>query len=571
MRGGRFSLIVIGVCIIAAATVPTLREAARTVITWWKPEIVWPAPERTRHVADRHPQDVFIQLAWAEDAAARSEFEAWLTEEERVADLSFLRQVVSRFPKSEAAHLRLSAYLLRSTGHIARAEERIGLPSERSYLPREHTPADLQALDEAIQHLKAARDLSPENAAPAFLLARALYERHEDEQAEKALRTALSRPGWSFYSRETANAALTFYEESGVPIVFLRGRSSDAEFTALSEAKMRLAALARMLSGLAEESRQAGQHEEAIFYLEAEIYLAHLMLEKSDYALDGLFAKAILAVTSMYFISEAEREEIRNLGISRKEMVERLEDVPAENLRTYLAEHGRSDLAHDFESDLVQAKAARALSRHMTDEMIREFERIFSSPRVVRAALAWGQAAYVLVLLIMAGLISVLLRTWKEKRTPPRWRWWEWSVLVLFALVPGYLFQFYRHLHLFFDIYKTLEIARGTRERGDVWTLEANFNTPVIILISAGALLLLVVPIVGGLLKRRRQQPEERLGKFRACLASFRTLLPPTFAVLLAAALILTIPAQLKMQRWADEQKKIIQQGEVEYWKIGRP
>jgi hypothetical protein len=58
------------------------------------------------------------------------------------------------------------------------------------------------------------------------------------------------------------------------------------------------------------------------------------------------------------------------------------------------------------------------------------------------------------------------------------------------------------------------------------------------------------------------------MGKFQAILASYRILLPPTFAVLLLMTLIFTIPAQLRLQRWANEQKKIIQVGEVKYWGI---
>lgn len=99
MKAGRFSLVLIVVCLIAAAAVPPLREMVRAVAASRQP---LPTQEQVERAARKHPRDVYIQLALAQDSEAR------------IRSASRLRRIVSLFPKAPAAHLRLTMPLLGS-------------------------------------------------------------------------------------------------------------------------------------------------------------------------------------------------------------------------------------------------------------------------------------------------------------------------------------------------------------------------------------------------------------------------------------------------------------------------
>jgi hypothetical protein len=164
---------------------------------------------------------------------------------------------------------------------------------------------------------------------------------------------------------------------------------------------------------------------------------------------------------------------------------------------------------------------------------------------------------YVLTLLLSVGFLSLAYRSWRCKGTAPSWRLREWFVMIVLLCAPSYIAAYYGSLLMPFEN-ETIRKTIGP------WK-----TVPFVVFAIAaliGILLTLLIPVIGSIRKRHRQSPEIRLNKFQAILASFRILLPPTFAVLLLVALALTISAQLKIQRWADEEKKIIQMGEINYW-----
>jgi len=344
-----------------------------------------------------------------------------------------------------------------------------------------------------------------------------------------------------------------FYEETGVPAIYapIFALRTSAHRALIIEPWPRL--LAELLVKLGEENRQGGRHAQAIFYYEAAGHLGGVMLREADSLRDGLDATAIIAVVSgPFIISESERRAIESLPISVGEKHERIREARGRNFRAYLVAHGRPDLAQAYARDSAHARRSRADTRKASRNSFAQMQAL-ASRKFLRVLVAWFHASCVLTLLLVVGLLSFVLRWWKEKQPGPPWRWWEWAALVIVAFVLA-------HLVTFLIYARVPEVER----------LEI-FEPAFYLGLASAAPLLIVVPIVGGLLKRRRQPPEARLGRARACLASFRTLLLPTFAVLLAVALALSIPAETTLQKWAAEQKKIVQQGEVKYWRIGVP
>ena len=549
MRAGRLSLAIIIACVIAIPAVPPLREMARMVVANAKaqetlPSEMLPSRQELARVARRHPDDLFVQLAAAQEP---SFFSGRLASNDRAR----LREIVSRYSESPAAHFRLGKRLLESSVvALDREEEYEGAPvGQPRSSPQSRTPGEEEMLEEAIKELRIASRLDRKNSAPDFLLAYAFFAKREDAEAEKALRTALGKPGWSLYTRELRGALLTLCEESGVPAVFapIHAQSLAEE----SSLYARLLSLAQLLEGLGEKNRQAARHGKAILYYQSGVHLGEVMLYGSDSIIEGLTGSVILSITAYRFISEKEEDQISRLHLPRKGRIARTKEITGRNFGSYLSAQGASYAANAYARGVAQAENFDADSRNYVKRGMGQVLQAFASPQVLRAATAWLQTGYLLTLLILAGLVSLALRWWREEKPAPTWQWREWGALTVIGFGPGL----------------AVNLSICSSEPGET----SNLGTFVFAIVAAAVALLLplVVPAVGGLLKRRRQPPDARLGKFRACLASFRTLLPPTFALLLAVAVILTIPAQLRLQQWAQEEKKIIQQGEVQYWKIG--
>ncbi len=78
----------------------------------------------------------------------------------------------------------------------------------------------------------------------------------------------------------------------------------------------------------------------------------------------------------------------------------------------------------------------------------------------------------------------------------------------------------------------------------------------------------LITVLVVALVKQARQAPDQHVGKLATCLASLRTLIPPTFAAMLLLGVIALGPLHRSVERWAHYHQAIIEQGDVQYWGI---
>ncbi len=362
------------------------------------------------------------------------------------------------------------------------------------------------------------------------------------------------------YSPEIRQAALWLYEQGGalhtlVPLY--AGKRDVADWMPIRD---QVETLTRFLGALVEKNLRTRNHRQVIFYLEAITHLGSVLLRDAQSTRDGSYALLILEEASFPFISKPDWQSIDRNFPYGEERISQIRKIGDGSLRAYLVGHGRPDLADAYGHDLARALAFDADYEGRFRRLAYGEDEVLFSPWLRHLSLAWEQSIYALILLAIVELLSHLAGPQREKEPEASSPWWQWALLMIAAFAPAHLFA----------PFVGYAIYDGGGPWPAPWREQWYLFRGVFWVSRATFLLILIVPIVGALLKRRRQPPEARLGKVRACLASFRTLLPPTVAVLLVAALALSIPAQITLQKWAAEEKKIIQQGEVRYWKIGQ-
>jgi tetratricopeptide (TPR) repeat protein len=420
------------------------------------------------------------------------------------------------------------------------------------------TAKQQKSLDDAIRHFRIAATLDPQNAAPRYLLAFALLSKGESQQADEVLQKTFSRKQWSLYTRETRQAILILFEDSATASTMLMPVEVQAvavndSFTMPSAFRY----LTRALVYLAEKNRMEGNRDRALFYYQSSLNLGHVMSVGADNLLDGITANSITFLTSGNFIDKAEKQHIQQLKISREQKAQRMQDIRSRNFQAYLASLGQSKLGQIYAGDVANAQQLKKKSTASLNEDMKLLMEAAGSRSMISFYVGLFHLGYVLTLLLSVGFLSLAYRSWRCKGTAPSWRLREWFVMIVLLCAPSYIAAYYGSLLMPFEN-ETIRKTIGP------WK-----TVPFVVFAIAaliGILLTLLIPVIGSIRKRHRQSPEIRLNKFQAILASFRILLPPTFAVLLLVALALTISAQLKIQRWADEEKKIIQMGEINYW-----
>jgi hypothetical protein len=472
-----------------------------------------------------------------------------------------LRDVAARFPNFPAVHFQLGMQLLERSGELRRKEEYFGMSAEQlAHIPalREPTPEESADLNEAIQHLRTASRLAPDNSAPEYWLAYAWFAKKEDAQADVALRAALARPSWSIYRSEIQNASLKLYKASEIPALYRAGGvwavTATSQFPSYAKAR----GLARMLAKLGEINRRNEKDRRALFYYQAGVYFSHAMIENADSFLDSMVGLAIGAMPGGSFVSREERQRIQDESGSGEERSKRMASLRQRYFREYLTAQGRADLADLNEADTARGlklkeKYYSTVSPRQTDGPLSLIALGYR--HLVLLLINWLFVAYILVIFLIVGLLSLFSRSWKAQGSPPVWRWrnFGWLVLALGVLFIAAIWVIPSHPELLSNSINKL--------------LAGIFGSLMLIAV----LLIALFPLIGALLKRRRQSPEARMRKSQAVLASYRLILPPLFAALLLFALVSTFTSQLKVNRWAEGQYRKIEQGEIQYWQNNSP
>ncbi len=555
MRTGRLTVILIVLTILLAAAVPQLREPLIAAYRVANFPGTRPLPSKLDYeaVALEHPQDLAIWLAFAQAIdsplaiISGAHVPNWGKGSSWTASKAYER-AISLAPDSPAPYLRYALHLLARRA-LGRLEE---WQAGRQKEPL-HTVEGMRDLRRAAQLLKQARNREPGNAACDYLLAYSYLTLHEDDKALAALQAAIDKPRWNTANAEAATGMLRLMDATNVagplsPIVAMAYHAVD-EIPSFSH----LRSFARTLVGIGEKLRAQGEHPEAITYYEATIRLGHVMRAGAYSMMDGLVAIAITGIAAEPFLSEAERHQIEADRASDEEVWKRLQKVRTERLAAYLKRHGRSELAQFYQADVRRTDAWKdavmaSLGRSSPDLMSAFWGGAARYARAVWAATGAFAAVWVLV-----GFFSLFARYWREESLELSWTYPQWSLSLAVAVAGVFTVGLWPKAQMVSD-----QIGAQFAFHEEAAPISAGI----------AIVLWLGLALVMTLRKRARLPAEQHVGKARAYLASLRMLLPPTFAALLLLSVVALWPAHQNMQRWADEQRTIIEQGEVQYWNI---
>ncbi len=561
MRSGWLTVILLVVGIAFLAAVPALRETALVLFRSGS-ETGHPFLGITKGQAEaivqQDPRDVDLWLGYAELGAYSMEMAETFTMMKRMKEFSepelteilgepwppdrAYRQAIALAPNSPAPLLRYALYLLAQTRRADEAAEE-ARPAE-----------DAQRLLEVGELLQHAQELDSENAACDYLLAYLYLEQGQDEAAFAALRSGLARPRWRTGTAEATRAGAKLLDTASVHPI-LKTTVALSATTSGHTVMAALRELSRNLADRGEAFRKRGHHAQAIFCFETVIHIGHIMRTDAYRIIDGLVGVAMTQIASRPFLTTEQSRQIEESAPPDEAVRKQKEAARAENLAAYLRQHGRGDIARVYEADANAAAVWKGKARAYAAQIMPRILSVFFGGPMRYTSVVWGQINLLLAIWILVGIVSVAMRYWREQRRVPPWTYWAWFVLLVAAVIGGQVLSAWS---------KTAVLS------GPEWSFESFFW---MVPSSAGIGVALWLGLVLWLTLRKRvgRPATEGPGKFRAYLASLRTLLPPTFAAFCIISVLGLYSFKANMEEWNREQRIMIEQGEVHYWGIGSP
>jgi hypothetical protein len=553
---GILSLFLIALCVVALLTVPPLREELRSTFSLIQRGSFSPTQEQLTQAARRLPPSPETSIALAQIDMAKATQELQSDEDSKPnqlpLDVSVFQKAVEEFPDSPAPHLQLGLQLLLRCGQFLRPEAWGNPPTVVSVAPQA-VPFRVQAA----QQLRLAASLAPKNAAPDYFLAALLFAQGDFAEAETSLRTALGKPEWSLYTREARLGLLALYQASQVPDFYQPFVVPSVGPGVTGKVYYRIDFLGQMLVGLEMQQLAAGRTNNASFYIQSLLHLGGIILQGADATEEVNIGAKFIALPVVPFVSKEKRNQLLEHFFSpaEKEIVQIKDDAA---FRAFLAAQKRQDLTWLYDGQRQGIEDFRKASSKAGKESFSGMAKAFTASVVLLSVVSLLQAGFVLLLYVLALVFSLLLWGGRGPGKAPVWRWWEWLLLMIFSFGPAYLAV-------------TLTLPQG--EKTFLILIRNQMTAQQLLALQAGAFALLLpflVPLIGGLLKRPPSE-RERIGKFHSCLSSWRTLLLPTFALLLVAALGFGYLAHRHLQPWVAKQNQIMQKGVVSYYKLIPP
>jgi|GEM_PF-4610234 len=560
MKNAVISLLLIALCISIILTLPPLRKEARELAALAERGRLAPTQVELEQAARQLPPKPALEIALAQFAMSKALGEMDTAEEfgppQLPADLSAFQKAVENFPDAPEAHLHLAIQLLQRAGHFQWPESwrGVGVPPVVRKVNR--TEEQTANLEKAINQLRQAAMLAPQNAAPDYLLSLALSANGDESGAKASLSAALSKPGWSLYAKEIRSALAELCQQAKVPEIYYTFIVPSIGPTVFSSVYSHFGVLGRLLVGRAEMARAAGNNGEALFYTQALLHLGKIMLDNADALVDGQSATAITLLTREPFLSQEQIAKLRQQTAEKAN--EQIAELQGRNLQNFLVSRGREDLAELYADNwkrilTFQANAVNA-GKDSADKMVQNI----TAPIVFFALASLAQATVVLLLLVLVLVLSLVFSGSRGIGPPPVWRWWQGGLLILLTFGASYLAVFFA---LAPGEATFASLSQGKIGSAQAWAIRGVFLAPIIFL---------MVSLIWGI-RKRPLAAKERIGKFHAGLVSWRSLLLPSLAILLVAALGFNFLAQRQLQPWLTELNDIIQQGVVPYYKLIPP
>jgi len=551
MKTAKLTAILLATAIVLLVAVPQLRGTLE--LLRYHPltrQGTWLKKAEVERVVKQHPEDPEMRLAFAECGASSQRPTLW--EPTGLWDQSWSPQpayerAISLAPHSPAPYLRYAVYLLADSGGLGRKEEWPGAKEEELH----RTPAQIANLRQAEGLLQKARQLQPDNAACDYLLGYIYLAQHKDEQAFAVLRRAIGKPSWNIGSQSAATTILRLLDATGSASPLLETHAFDMATSNGVHTKAKLRSLSRTLDRIGKQFRKSAQHQKAILCCEAAVHLGHAVRKDAYWAIDGLVSIAITKIAAASFLSEEKRQHIIRETSNEDERMRHMEEARVANFAAYMHTHGRSGLSEFYRQEIEVANQWHKQARAALHSEVRVSVFFYGWPRYSR--LLWLQTGLLLVLWVLIGVTSVIVRYWREARAGLAWPWWQWLLPVGVLLMGIWLLA----------PSEVLDVSGWWPYTYPIYVPEAIVGLSLIIVVW------LMVVLVVALLKRARQAPTQRLGKARTYLATLRMLVPVTFAVLFLLSVICLWPARQSIKPWRDQTRAKIQQGEVQYLGIG--
>jgi hypothetical protein len=562
MRGGRLTAGLLLVAAVLVAAVPVLREGFIQVVQGALPGgglRTMPDPDDLEPVARAHPDDAQVWLAYAVAVDSTAVSARALAE---IAKAGAAGQVTA--PDDAATGeawqkaLQLGgdspAALLRGALHYLGQGGQLREPGHAA------PPAsDLERAAQAANRGKArdlllrCRTLAPDNAAPDYYLAWTYLAAEQAPQALDALRAAAAKPHWSTYQPEVGLAMLRLVEGLRLPRG-LRGIAAQAliaggYFPTLAQ----LRSLTRVVVAMGDEARERGDSAEALACYGAMLHLGSTMRTEARTIIDGLVGIAVSAISTGSVLSKADLERVAAQARDGDERVRLTWEARTTAFAVYAREHGRDDLARLAEDERVQGRQWKEEARAVSGQMVPRLIRQVTGGGVPYAAAVWLTLAALSGVMVIAGLWSLALRHWREPRLPAPCGYPGWLGLLVALVAPG-----------------LIAAAVFTRVIGEHALDEPSYPEPQVwALMGSGVVLWMAVVLVLAMRRRGRLPVEGRPGRFRSYLGALRALLPPTLAALLVLSALGFGLLQSNLRAMDDQQRAVMQQGEVKYWGIG--
>jgi len=264
---------------------------------------------------------------------------------------------------------------------------------------------------------------------------------------------------------------------------------------------------------------------------------------------DGLTTVALsaIAVSSDAWAPTDEEERLKADKDLRKS------ELRAPGFAAYLREHGREDLAAFVLSNLEAAMRWREDSHAVVKRLVPELVWDISGGGVLNFAAVCAAGGALLGVAVLVGLLSLLVRYWREPEARQPWSYGQWLALLALLVLPG-------------------QVAAGGFTRA-LW-LRQEITSPVwagVLMagVGLGVVAWLVAVLVMTLRRRRALAEAQRLGKARSLLRGLRALVCPTLAALILASVLGAWLVEGRMNSAADRHRQIALQGEAQYWGIG--
>lgn len=552
MRPGRLTLVLLALTAVLLIFPEVRRGVTNPASTCTSPAVLGgPLTAELQRVAQEHPGDSEIALGVAEAHSARlalaSSFPEEIGQTSTAPVTDAYEKALELDPQSPVVHLRAALYHVTQAGKLNRRGEQgfEGPESPRSEIEAAHLKA-------AERLLRECRGLAPDNAACDYWLAWTLFAQGQDGDAFVVLEQALGRQSWTTYYAEAVSAVFRVCGEPGSspaqdtpPAIAL---TAGTDFPVHSRAR----SLARLLIGLGEGFRDRGEHEQAILCFRACAHLGHAMRVNTTRIIEGLVGVAISEIASGPFVSESERAEVRSAAATSGQSRERLRELRLSRFDAYLRRHGHADFAAWYAADLEKARAWQADAKRVPELSMAHLVSGVAGTGALYAAALYAALLGVLAVACIVWLISLIVRYWREPRTPPVWGYVGWFLLLALCLVPGQAAAFLAtrsaRASVEFSVSSTATLMAGT---------------------ALGVLLWIIVAVVVTLARYQAQPGDTAPPRGRAALAGLRALVLPTLAALLFCFVLSAVPVRRGLQHFDQERQQMTMQNEVQCWGVG--